>query len=116
MAASRVAFSSIPHKPCGFAAARLCFKLFEETLTLQKAKLGPDHPDTLKSMNSLAISYAALGRHTDARLLFEETLALRKAELGPAFRRSSLLCAILKRLSASTRRTTTPVWGLPSSE
>ena len=32
-------------------------KLFEETLALQKAKLGPDHPDTLVSMNNLAGSY-----------------------------------------------------------
>ena len=30
-------------------------KLFEETLALQKAKLGPDHPDTLWSMNNLAL-------------------------------------------------------------
>ena len=28
--------------------------LFEETLALMKAKLGPDHPDTLMSMNNLA--------------------------------------------------------------
>ena len=27
-------------------------KLHEETLALQKAKLGPDHPDTLMSMNT----------------------------------------------------------------
>ena len=29
-------------------------KLGEETLALRKAKLGPDHPDTLWSMNNLA--------------------------------------------------------------
>jgi hypothetical protein len=29
-------------------------ELHEETLQLRKAKLGPDHPDTLKSMNNLA--------------------------------------------------------------
>ena len=28
--------------------------LFEETLALMKSKLGPDHPDTLTSMNNLA--------------------------------------------------------------
>ncbi len=33
-------------------------KLREETLALYKAKLGPDHPDTLRSMSNLAISYA----------------------------------------------------------
>ena len=32
-------------------------KLHEETLALRKAKLGPDHPDTLASMNNLANSY-----------------------------------------------------------
>ncbi len=47
------------------------------------ALLGPDHPDTLSSMNNLAISYAALGRHAEALKLREETLALRKAKLGP---------------------------------
>ena len=49
----------------------------------QKAKLGPDHPDTLRSMNNLANSYDALGRHADALKLREETLALLKAKLGP---------------------------------
>ena len=58
-------------------------KLREETLALQKAKLGPDHPDTLSSMDNLAISYADLGRHADALKLREETLALTKAKLGP---------------------------------
>ena len=35
----------------------LALPLFEETLKLQKAKLGPDHPDTLTSMNNLAVAY-----------------------------------------------------------
>ena len=56
--------------------------LFEETLKLRKAKLGPDHPDTLASMNNLAGSYAALGRHSEALPLYEETLKLTKAKLG----------------------------------
>jgi serine/threonine protein kinase len=43
---------------------------------------GPDHPDTLASMNDLASAYAALGRDADALQLREETLALRKARLG----------------------------------
>ena len=58
-------------------------KLREETLTIQKAKLGADHPDTLLSMNNLANSYADVGRHADALKLFQETLALRKGKLGP---------------------------------
>jgi tetratricopeptide (TPR) repeat protein len=59
------------------------FKLREETLQLRKAKLGPDHPDTLMSMSNLAVSYSELGRLDEALKLFEETLALRKAKLGP---------------------------------
>jgi tetratricopeptide (TPR) repeat protein len=46
------------------------------------AGLGPDHPDTLGSMNRLADSYAALGRQAEALKLREETLTLRKAKLG----------------------------------
>ena len=48
-----------------------------------KAKLGPDHPDTLTSMNNLAVGYQAAGKLDKALPLFEETLALRKAKLGP---------------------------------
>ena len=58
-------------------------KLREETLALQKAKLGPDHPDTLLSMHSLGSSYQLLGRHAEALKLYEATLALQKAKLGP---------------------------------
>jgi serine/threonine protein kinase/tetratricopeptide (TPR) repeat protein len=43
---------------------------------------GPDHPDTLLSMDSLANSYAALGRHADALPLHEKALAGRIAKLG----------------------------------
>jgi serine/threonine protein kinase len=44
--------------------------------------LGPDHPDTLISMNNLAICYSDLGRRADAVKLHEEILKLRKAKLG----------------------------------
>jgi len=47
-----------------------------------KLLLGPDDPDTLKSMNNLSLSYEALGRHADALKLREETLALQKGKLG----------------------------------
>jgi hypothetical protein len=57
--------------------------LREGTLMLQKAKLGPDHPNTLTSMHNLAHSYVALGRYADALTLCDETLALRKTKLGP---------------------------------
>ena len=41
-------------------------KLLEETLALRKAKLGPDHPDTLTSMNNLANSYDDAGQNDRA--------------------------------------------------
>ena len=49
----------------------------------RKAKLGPEHPDTLTSMNNLALAYQAAGKLDLALPLFEETLKLTKAKLGP---------------------------------
>jgi RNA polymerase sigma factor (sigma-70 family) len=45
--------------------------------------LGPDHPDTLNSRNSLAAAYLAAGRVAEAIPLFEQTLAARQRTLGP---------------------------------
>jgi eukaryotic-like serine/threonine-protein kinase len=47
------------------------------------AQLGPDHPDTLRSMSSLAEGYKDAGRLDLALPLQEETLKRRKAQLGP---------------------------------
>jgi tetratricopeptide (TPR) repeat protein len=55
----------------------------ERSRALRLAALGPDHPDTLDSMNSLASAYRDSGRHADAIALFEESLRLCKAKLGP---------------------------------
>ena len=44
--------------------------------------LGPDHPDTLNSRNSLAAAYQAAGRAAEAIPLFEQTLAGRERMLG----------------------------------
>ena len=62
--------------------ARRGVELREETLALRKAKLGPDHPDTLASMNNLATATPTWAgpRGPEAP---EETLGLRKAKLGP---------------------------------
>ena len=45
--------------------------------------LGPDHPDTLNSRNSLAAAYLAAGRVDEAIPLFEQILAVRQRTLGP---------------------------------
>ena len=44
-------------------------RLWVQALALRKAKLGPDHPDTLRSMAGVATAYVALGRHSDAAAL-----------------------------------------------
>jgi tetratricopeptide (TPR) repeat protein len=44
---------------------------------------GPDHPDTLCSIESLAASYADLGRHAEALQLRTEVLTRRTVKLGP---------------------------------
>ena len=58
-------------------------KLFEETLALRKAKLGPDHPDTLASMNNLASSYCAAGQNDRALQALRGDAGVQKAKLGP---------------------------------
>ena len=45
--------------------------------------LGPGHPDTLNSRNSLAAAYLAAGRAADAIPLFEQTLVVLRRQLGP---------------------------------
>jgi eukaryotic-like serine/threonine-protein kinase len=50
---------------------------------LRRQYLGPEHPDTLASMNNLALTYQDAGRRDEALPLYEETLKLRKAQLGP---------------------------------
>jgi tetratricopeptide (TPR) repeat protein len=67
------------------AAGRLdeALPLHEQTLELKKAKLGPDHPDTLISMNGLAETYRAAGQLDRAVRLHKETLERRRVKLGP---------------------------------
>ncbi len=45
--------------------------------------LGPDHPDTLNSRNSLAAAYLAAGRVGEAIPLLEQALVVRQRMLGP---------------------------------
>ena len=45
--------------------------------------LGPDHPDTLDSMNNLAMLLKDQGKLEEAEPLFQQCLAGRKKVLGP---------------------------------
>jgi serine/threonine protein kinase len=57
-------------------------ELFTRALAARQAALGPDHPDTLKSMSSLAENYMDVGRWREAMPRLEEVVRLQKAKLG----------------------------------
>ncbi len=65
----------------GEAATAIPFLI--RSVELLKARLGPEHPDTLVSMHYLAQAYKAAGKLDLALPLFEETLKHFKARLGP---------------------------------
>jgi tetratricopeptide (TPR) repeat protein len=57
--------------------------LLTKALSVRQAVLGPDDPDTLKSMFDLAVSYLGCDRANEAKTLLAEALKLRKAKYGP---------------------------------
>ncbi len=57
--------------------------LLRRSLALRRRHLGPDHADTMQTMNELAMAYCDAGKVDLAIPLFEETLALRRTKLGP---------------------------------
>ena len=61
----------------------LAVPLFEETFKLSKAKLGPDHPNTLVSMAHLALPYLQAGKLDLALPLYEERSSSRKRSSVP---------------------------------
>ena len=56
---------------------------YERALSLRRKASGPDHPDTLGSMNNLAMAFVDTSRLADAIPLFEEALKKGRAALGP---------------------------------
>jgi hypothetical protein len=74
------------HLAAGYLVAgklELALPLLEDTLKRRKAKLGPDHPDTLSSMGNLARGYCVAGRLDLALPLLEDALKRSQAKLGP---------------------------------
>jgi tetratricopeptide (TPR) repeat protein len=55
----------------------------ERLVAASERVLGPDHPDTLDSRNSLAVAYWAAGRRDEALGMDERTVATRERVLGP---------------------------------
>jgi eukaryotic-like serine/threonine-protein kinase len=63
--------------------AKIASQQYEAARAIYTTHRGPEHPDTLAAMHSLADSYIDIGRQADALKLAEATLALRKTNLGP---------------------------------
>ena len=58
-------------------------RLERQSLEIRQRVLGPEHPDTLDTMNSLASALADEGRSAEAEKLYRETLDIRRRVLGP---------------------------------
>ena len=56
--------------------------IYRQTLQLQEAVLGKKHPDTLRSMNKLAISHSDQGKYLEAEAIHRQTLQLQEAVFG----------------------------------
>jgi serine/threonine protein kinase len=63
--------------------ARQAIELLSKVRTTREAQLGPDHPDTLRSMNNLALAYKDAGFLDKALPLYEQMLETTKAQFGP---------------------------------
>jgi tetratricopeptide (TPR) repeat protein/tRNA A-37 threonylcarbamoyl transferase component Bud32 len=82
-AAVRSTIGQTYHKLGKYAAAE---PQLARALALREAALGPDHPDTLESVNDLALVYQAKGDYGTAEALFQRSLAGAEAALGPDHR------------------------------
>ena len=64
--------------------------LYERALAIREKVLGPEHPDTATSLNSLASLLQAQGDLAGSRPLYERALAIREKVFGPEHRYMAL--------------------------
>ena len=57
-------------------------QMFERTLALREAALGPEHRDTAISLSNLARTYTKMERHEDALAMHRRAIEIRKKTLG----------------------------------
>jgi serine/threonine protein kinase/tetratricopeptide (TPR) repeat protein len=67
----------------GLGLLSMAVEQLEKALAVQQAALGPNHPDTLKTVYEVAVAYQEADRFDDAMPRFEEALKLYRAKLGP---------------------------------
>jgi serine/threonine protein kinase/tetratricopeptide (TPR) repeat protein len=63
--------------------ARRAIELLRKSHGTREAHHGPHHPDTLTTLNNLALAYQAAGRYDQALPLHEQVLARRREKQGP---------------------------------
>ena len=56
--------------------------LLESALEINRSELGDRHPDTVISLNNLALLYQSMGQYERALPLFESALEIYRSELG----------------------------------
>jgi serine/threonine protein kinase/tetratricopeptide (TPR) repeat protein len=61
----------------------LAIAQFQSALQLRRQVLGPDHPDTLSSVDDLGMAYFSAGRLSEALTLLEKNLERRRSQSGP---------------------------------
>jgi len=57
--------------------------LYNQVLTECEKQLGPEHPDTLRTVGNLAIVYRNQGRYGEAETLYKQVLTGQETQLGP---------------------------------
>jgi tetratricopeptide (TPR) repeat protein len=57
--------------------------LLQQALTTYERVLGPEHPDTLSTVNNLAILYRRQGKYEQAEPLYQRALTTKERVLGP---------------------------------
>ncbi|GCE16511.1 FxSxx-COOH system tetratricopeptide repeat protein [Dictyobacter kobayashii] len=56
--------------------------LYQRALRIREQQLGPDHPDVVYLLNSLAILYTEQGRYSEAEPLYQRVLHICEQQLG----------------------------------
>jgi tetratricopeptide (TPR) repeat protein len=67
----------------GLHEGDLAAEVLQKAQDTMKARLGPDHPNTLHILNNLASAYREVGKLPEAIALFERVRDARIAKLGP---------------------------------
>jgi tetratricopeptide (TPR) repeat protein len=57
--------------------------VYRRVIAMRETLLGPEHPDTVQTLNALAVVYHHQGRYSEAEPLYHRVLTTREKVLGP---------------------------------